>query len=802
MFGNQFKIAWRNFRKHLTHGLLNLTGLMLGLTGCFFITLYVTDEYSYDRWIPGHEQVYRAGMEVKTQTNDVIAFANTSGFLRQALLVYPQVTTATRIFEYGSNTAVSSNSGDQKKFNEKGIYFADSTLLEVLPYPLLAGNARTAMNDADGIMLTEEKAEKYFGKENNVSSYLNKILTINEKNYRVTGVLKNVPANTYFQPDFIISTVSVRNEQWFRRNMENWHGTMTQTFFKLKPGVQWEAFEKQIRYIAYQYVGDEIKANGQVYTHFIQPLTSIHLHSNLRYELSKNSDILYVRVLSFVALFILLIAGINFINLATATASSRAKEVGVRKVIGANRSQLVLQFMIEALMMSVMAFLLTAVLVIVLLPSFNQIADKSFTVSQLFRPSLIAAGLGISVGIGILAGIYPAIILSGFNPMRIIQRYGAQKKTHSLRNALVVTQFAISILLIVATIVVHRQLQFMKSFDLGIDQSQVLVIPVTGKDATSNIKTLLEKFRGQAEVISVSASGNVPGQEFGNNLFRLKSDQTKQTDTRLLSADNEFFRTYNIQLLAGRLVNMNPDTSQKSGDIMINEAALPFFGWKKPEDALGHEFDYGWGTVCGVYKDFHFTSLQRGVTPLAIFYNPYWLNYISVKMNTRDAATTVGKLEKAWQSVVPSLSFNYFFQDEAFNRQYLAEQRLGSLFLVFALFAIAIACLGLFGLASFTAAQRTKEIGIRKVLGASVAGIVKLLSRDFLALVVVAAVIAFPLAWWAMSSWLQHFAYRVPLNAWVFIVAGGGALLIALITVSFQAVKAALANPVNSLQAE
>ena len=802
MLGNQFKIAWRNFRKHITHSLLNLTGLTLGLTACFFIALYINDEYSYDRWIPGHEQVYRAGLDVKTQDNDLISFAATSGFLRQAVMVYPEVQSATRVFEYGNNTAVSGDGNNARKFNEKGIYFADSTLLEVLPSPLLAGNAHTAMNNADGVMLTAEKAEKYFGRTDNASTYLNKILTINNKNYRVTGVLKNVPSNSYFRPDFIISTVSVKNEEWFRRNMENWHGTMTQTFLKLAPGTDWKAFEKKISKIAYQFVGNEIKANGQVYTNFIQPLASIHLHSNLRYELSKNSDILYVRILSFVALFILLIAGINFINLATATAGSRAKEVGVRKVIGANRSQLVWQFMIEAIMMSVIAFMATVILVLVLLPVFNSIADKSFTPAQLFQLRFIGAGLGISLAIGLLAGIYPAIILSGFNPMRIIQHRGAQRKTHSLRNVLVVTQFCISILLIVATMVVYRQLQFMKSFNLGFDQSQVLVVPINGPEAGNSKKALLEKFRGQADVISVSASSNVPGQEFGNNLFQLKNDHTKQTDTRLMSADDQFFRTYNIQLLAGRLVNMTPDTSQKSGDIMINEAALPFFGWKTPEEALGQEFDFGWGTVCGVYKDFHFTSLQRGVTPMAIFYNPNWLSYISIKMNTRDAAATVARLEKVWQSVVPSASFDYFFQDEAYNRQYQAEQRLGSLFLIFSVFAIAIACLGLFGLASFTAAQRTKEIGIRKVLGASITGIIKLLSKDFVVLVIIAAVIAFPLAWWAMSNWLQNFAYRAPISGWIFIIAGGGALVIALITVSFQAVKAALANPVNSLQAE
>ena len=800
MFRSQLKIAWRSFRKNITHSLLNLTGLTMGLTACFFIAIYVTDEYSYDRWIPQQQDVYRIGETVKTKTNPAIRFASTPGNLQQAIMVYPQVATATRIFEYFNNAVV--GTGIQKQIVEKAVFLADSNMLEVLPYPLLAGNSRTAMNEADGVMLTAEKAEKYFGREANASNYLNKIITIGDKHYRVTAVLKNIPFNTYFRPDFIISSVAVNRQEWFKRTTDNWHGTAVQTFVKLNPGASAAAFEQQIARLAYQYVGAEIKANNQDYTYFLQPLSSIHLYSNLRYELSKNGDAFYVRVLSFVALFILLIAGINFVNLATARAATRAKEVGVRKVIGARRSQLITQFMIEACSMSSMAFLLSMLLVMILLPLFNQLADKNFTITVLFQPLIIGAGLGISLIIGLLAGVYPAIVLSGLNPSRMVQRHGLQMKTQFLRNSLVVTQFSISILLIIATIIVYKQLQYMKNHDLGFDQSQVLVVPAIGGEAGRNIKTLVEKFKGQADVISVTASGNVPGQEFGNNLIRLKNDPEKKTDCRLLSADDQFFKTYNIKLLTGRLPSMVKDTSNKSGDIMINEAALPFFGWKKPEDALGQEFDWGWGKVCGVYQDFHFNSLQQGVTPMVIFYNSGWLGYISLKIHTRNTAATVAALGKTWQSVVPSMSFDYFFQDEAFNRQYRAEQRLGQLFMLFSVFAIGIACLGLFGLASFTAEQRTKEIGIRKVLGASIGGIVQLLSKDFIKLVMIAATIAFPLAWWAMSTWLEDFAYRVPLSAWIFIVAGAGALLVALLTVSFQAVKAALANPVVSLRSE
>ncbi|NLR57886.1 FtsX-like permease family protein [Chitinophaga polysaccharea] len=799
MIRSQLKIAFRNFRKNITHSLLNLIGLTLGLTACFFIAIYVRDEYSYDRWVPQHEQVYRIGMDVKTQTNDNIRFAATSGNLARALMEYPQVNNTVRVFNYGNNGVISTSL--QKQIPEQSIFFADSSFFEVLPYPLLAGDSRTALNDADGIVLTAEKAVKYFGYQSNASNWLNHSLDINGTHYRVTGVLKDIPFNTYFRPDFIISTVSVAHQQWFQQNTDNWHGTMVQTFIRLKPNVSVAAFEPQIRFIAYKYVGDEIKANGQVYTHFMQPLASIHLHSNLRYELSKNGDALYIRILSFIALFILLIAGINFVNLATARATTRAKEVGVRKVIGAQRGQLIFQFMLESCMMSSLAFIASLLLMLILLPAFNHVADKNFTLAALLAPGIIGAGLGISLIIGLLSGIYPAIILSGFSPSRIIQRYAWQRKANVLRNTLVVTQFSISILLIIATIVVYKQLQFMKHQDLGFNQSQVLVIPTAGNEARKQLPALAEKLRGQADVLSVSASSSIPGRDFGNNLLQLKNDHTKKTDTRLLTADDQFFRTYDIKLLAGRLCNMEVDTTGHP-DIMINESALPFFGWRKPEEALGQEFDWGWGRICGVYKDFHFSSLQHGVTPMAIFYRPWSLAYISVKMDTRNAVATIAGIEKTWHTLIPGALFSYFFLDEDYNKQYLAEQRLGELFMIFSVLAIVIASLGLFGLASFTIEQRTKEIGIRKVLGASISGIVRLMSTDFLRLVIIAAAIAFPLAWWAMKSWLQDFAYRVPLNAWIFIIAGTGALLIAAVIVSAQAVKAALNNPVNSLRAE
>ncbi|MEC5144736.1 FtsX-like permease family protein [Chitinophaga sp. 212800010-3] len=800
MIRNLLIVSWRNFRKHTGHSLLNLAGLIMGLTCCFFIAIYINDENSYDRWVPEHERVFRISASIKTQDNDRINFALTPGTLFQAFKAFPEVASCVRIFDYGSSAVIST--GDQKKIAEKAVYYTDSTLLTVLSYPLAAGDPHTAMNSADGIMLTEEKAQKYFGKQSNSADYLNRLLDINGTKYRVTGVLKNIPFNTYFRPDFVVSTVGILNKDWFKDIAGNWHGTAVHTFVKLGSGVSGETFGSKIRFLAYQYVGDEIKANGQEYTYVTQPLADIHLHSNFRYELSKNTDIMYVRTLSFIAIFILIIAGINFVNLTTAKAAGRAKEVSVRKVIGARRGQLMLQFLTEALIMSGLAFLGTVVLIAAFLPLFNNLADKHFAVAQLLAPRTVMSGIGISLAIGLLSGIYPAVVLSDFHVSRIVQRHHLRKQGTSLRNVLVVTQFSISILLIIATIVVYNQLRFMQQHDLGFDQSQVLVLPVNGKDAAGSVPALLERFKTTAGVMSVTASSSVPGGEFGNNLIPLKGDHSKQTDTRLLSADDQFLRTYNIQLLAGRQYSMKLDTGRWISDVMINEAALPFFGWKTPEEAIGKEFDWGWGRVCGVYRNFNFTSLQRGVTPLAIFYKPGWINYISVKMNTRNASGILTQLEKTWQQTVPSMSFNYFFLDDEFNQQYRAEQRLGKLFILFSIFAIAIACLGLFGLASFTTEQRTKEIGIRKVLGASVTGITWLLSGDFLKLVLWSFAIAFPVSWWAMSRWLQDFAYRVSLSAWIFIVAGAGAIVIALLTVSVQAIKAALANPVNSLRSE
>jgi putative ABC transport system permease protein len=800
MIKNYLIVAFRNFWRNKVHSLINLFGLTLGLTCCLFITLYVTDEKSYDRWIPDYEQLYRVSINIKTSDGKDIFFAPTSATLAKALLNYPQVEETVRIYPDNSGKAVVSV-GPEKQFHEKQVFTVDSNIFRVFSYHLLAGNSATPLREPNTVVISNEMAEKYFGREKNAQSYLNRTLKINEDNYNVTGILADIPGNSYFRPDFLISFSTFNNMPWMGRFLNNWHTTIVHTFIKLKPGTDLTAFEKGISHIADQYVLNEIKANAQAYRYFVQPLADIHLHSDLRNEISKNSSAIYIRVLSFIALFILLIACINFINLATARATMRAREVGVRKVIGAQRGQLIWQFMAEACLMSLLSLVFSALIIWLTLPLFNSVAGKTIALNEVFGFNRICFAIGLSFLLGLIAGIYPAIILSSFSPVKIIQGHKIKHSSSRLRSSLVVTQFAISILLIISTIVVYRQLQFMKSASLGFDKSQVMVIPVQGNGSPARFETLISNFNNQSKILAATASSTIPGYEFGNNLFWLKNDRAKKTDMRLLSADDQFLKTYNIKLVAGKSFKAIVDTNRFITDVLINEATLPYFGWKTPEEAIGQEFD-GWGTISSIYKDFHFTSLQTKIAPLAIFYQPLWFGYVSVKVNAGDLSNTIAQLENTWKKTMPSQPFDYFFIDEEFDKQYHAEEKLQQLFMMFSVFAIVIACLGLFGLATFTAELRIKEISIRKVLGASVKEIFRLLSKDFLKLVVVASIIAFPLAWWGMHKWLEYFAYRINMSWWVFAVAGLIAVIIALGTISFQAIKAAIANPVKSLRTE
>jgi putative ABC transport system permease protein len=803
MFKNYFISALRNLKKHKTNSLLNIAGLSLGMASCILIMLYVTDERTYDKWFNDHDRIYRVSIDITGQDGTHSLYAPVSGPMAAALKQYPEVEEVTRILKpISPNTLVAS--GTDKKFYESGFYSVDPDFFKVFSFKRIAGNLETALDAPHTIILTQKMAAKYFGSNSGPDGALNKNLMVDGNNYKVTGVIADYPENSSLKPDFIASLKEMEKFQGF---INNWHVTAFQTFFKLAPGSNAADFEKKISNIADRYVGNEIKQYKSNYRYFLQPLNSIHLYSNSRFELSKNNSITYINIFTIAGIFILLIACINFINLSTAKASQRAKEVGIRKIAGAERWQLTSQFLSESVLTAYAAVIIAWVLIYFAMPWFNVIAEKHFETTILWSPGFLIMVVLVSTLTGLLAGVYPALVLTQYNPVNVLksQITGGSRMARFIRSGLVIVQFSISIIIIIATLVVSSQLYYIKQKDLGFNKEQVLVIHAPGanllQDKFQVIRAELQKTPG---VLSVSASGTVPGRKTINNLIQLKNDASRATGMQLMQIDDQFLKTYNIPLVAGRNLSerLSVDTSGDERSVLINEAALPFYGWKKPEDALSKEFGDGWGKVVGVVKDFNFTSLQSQISPLELYFRPRYFEYISVKLKTGDLKNSVASLEKTWQGLVSTHPFDYFFLDEDFDRQYQFENRVQHLSLFFSVISIFIACLGLFGLASYLIIQRTKEIGVRKVLGASVSGITVKLVNRFLRLVLIAIAVASPIAWYFMHEWLENFAYRISLSWWIFVEAGSAAIIIAMITVCYQAIAAAIANPVRSLRSE
>jgi len=801
MFKNYFKIAIRNLGRNQGYAVINIFGLVIGMACCLLILLYVQDELSYDRYHQNAARIYRVALQLHAGNAPVKSFAVTSPPMAPALLRdYPEIRQAVRL----QNSAPLVGYGE-RRFYEDNFFWADASVFAVFTFPLIQGDAVTALREPRSIVLAEKMARKYFGAENPIG----KVLTVADTlDLKVTGVMANIPSHSHFIPDCFASFSTL--SQIFPSNRDNWesnwwnHGYYT--YLLLDEQASAAVVEQRISRLTARYIEEQEKISGKQVL-FLQPLTAIHLRSNLRSEIAPNSDIRYVYIFSAVALLVLLIACTNFMNLATARSARRAKEVGVRKVLGAHCSQLVKQFIGESVLMSLLAFLIALVLVELLLPFFNELAGKTLALPLSGNAWLWLGLLGATLLTGIIAGGYPAFFLSAFRPVETLK--GAFKigvKGVLPRQGLVVFQYSISILLMIGTVTVYHQLEFMRNQRLGFDKEHVMVIPIRGDEAIiRRFAALRQELLENGEVLGVTASSAAPGGRLYNIAIRPEGTPANQTKTMLtLAIDHEFVKLYSLQLAAGRDLSkeFSADSTQA---FLLNEAAVKDLGWGSPENAIGKQFNWGLGKVgriVGVVKDFHFNSLQQRVPPMVMHLYPNWFEFLSVKIDGKNVPQALAFVESKWRGLVPGVSFEYSFLDASFDRQYAAEEKLGRISFYFSLLAILIACLGLFGLAAFFAEQRTKEIGVRKVLGASVAGIVGLLSKDFIKLMLVANLLAWPVAWYAMNKWLQDFAYRINIGWWIFALAGGVALFIALLTVSTQAIKAALANPVEVLRYE
>ncbi len=802
MFKNYFKIAFRNLNKSKIFSFINIFGLAVGITCFMLIAVFVYNELSYDKYPADAKNIYRVMLSA-VGNGDVAVYPMVDVAVGEGMKnAFPEIKASTRI-----SPASDFVKYNDKQFKEEHLAFADSNFLQMFSIPLIEGNEKTALVEPNSIVISKALSKKYFGSED----ALGKTLIIGTQNapYKITGVIDKVPDNSHFHFDAFISlsTFPVTHPTW--SNLGHY------TYLLLNKNADPKKLQAKFPQLVAKYVVPEIQhdmgvslaeAQKSVNTFIfsLQPLTDIHLHSNTKYELEPNGDIQYVYIFSALALFILLLACVNFTNLSTACAVKRAREVGIRKVMGSVKKQLVFQFLTESVLFALFSMLCALLLIFFLLPYFNQLANKDISFSFFFRYQSILAMLLVSFLVGLLAGIYPAFFLSSFNTIKVLKGsslQGSQRKP--LRSSLIVFQFFVSTALIIATIIVYQQLHFMQNKKLGYDKEQVLYMPdarLLGSNQTAFEQQILRDNR----VVSATISRAVPGGKFmdGTEIFpKNENGNGTEIHANIYHVDYDYLRTLGIQVIKGR--NFSKDFPSDSAGVVINEAAVRELGWTN-DNAIGKTIVRSGQQqfkVVGIVADFNYASVKQKIAPLMMLLGGNFGGLI-IKIKTTDVKGFLADLKKQWDAFNPAGPLEYNFLDEQFAALYASEIRTQQIFSAFAVLAIIIASLGLFGLSAFVIEQRTKEIGIRKVLGASVQNVLLLVSKEFLLLVGIAFIISVPVTWWAMHLWLQDFAYRINISVWVFAVAGIAAILIALLTISFQAIKAAIANPVKSLRTE
>lgn len=808
MFKNYFKIAWRNLKRNKFISFINLFGLTVGLSCCLLIAIYILNELSYDRYNKNAGNIYRIertflNAETGALSLELGAVAppfapllkNDFKDIKKVTSILPAGTSA---IKYGENI-----------FNQNNVFFADTDLFNVFNFKVTKGNPAVALNDPFSVMLTEETAKKYFGNDDP----MNKIIRLNNQyDFKVTGIYKALPSNSHWHPDVMISFNTLKDSAIYgeRNLMTNWGNNAFYTYLILPDHYNPKKLETQFPAFQNRHIPAYGKFKASDYSILsLRKLTDIHLYSHTDSEIEINGDIKRIYIFSAIALFILLIACINYMNLSSARSVLRAKEIGVRKTAGASKRELLVQFLCESVFIAWLAAILAFVLTVVALPWLNQLSGQQLSINILFQRKILIAILLLPFIVGILSGIYPALYLSSFQPVKVLK--GVIKKgggNISFRKALVVFQFSISIILIIATVIVFQQLNYIQNKSLGFDKEQIVTLS-DNAGLNNSFQSFKNELLSNSNIKEVGRSSRIPTGRLldsqGSMLNRGESLAPSKADIKYVVADENFIPAYGIKIVAGR--NFSKDYGTDTSSFLINETAVKALELKSNEDAIGKEFQYGGqkGTIAGVFNDFNFESLHQRIIPLVLFEsrtdNAGDYNNISIK-TSGNVSVAITHIEKTWKKYLPEIPFEYKFLDDRYAKLYESENRQSSIFTIFSCIAIFIACLGLFGLSAFTITQRVKEIGVRKVLGASTGSIVKLISKDFLLLVVIAAVIAFPVAWYAMDHWLQDFAYRINIDWWVFVLAGIIALLIAFATISFQAIKAARANPVKSLRTE
>lgn len=808
MLQNYLKIAWRNLSKNRLYSTVNIFGLAIGMTACLLLWQYVRFEKSYDQFHTQKDRLYRVAMYKYEKGEPEQDFAFTYPAVAPNLKKdFPEIEEAIRMRQ----TRFIVKYEDQ--IHPEFPFFVDEPFLEMFSFPMVVGDPATALEGANSVVISERIAKKYFGEAQAMDQTIMLEANGTLMPFQVSAVMEDTPENSHMKLDLLMPYKTYSNyvTQFGGDAENNWGWSDFYTYVLLKPGTDAEALSAKLPAFIRQYKGEEFDQYGFEIALRLQSVPDIHLTSDLGYELRVNGNAKYVFFLGIIALFILMIAWVNYINLSTARAMDRAREVGVRKVSGATKGQLVRQFLFETGVVNVIAFMMALSFFYFGMPYFELLSGKPLGEPLLQDPSTWVVMLGI-LGTGILlAGLYPAFVLSSFRPIRALKKMvnDGGKGQSTLRKGLVVFQFATSIALIASTFAMFRQLQFMQNRSLGINIDQTLVLrDNSSQDSSfvSRVAAFKTDLLANPSIQTFTASGDVPGKEVGgsSNLRRIGDENQSLKRCRIFEVDTEFFTNYDLELVAGRSFEEDRGTDDQA--VILNETGVKVLGFKSPEDAIGKEIAYPSGEVVlpiiGVIKDYHQESLKFNFKPIVYQKEDFGWNYYSLKVNTAENAKLISFVENQWKVHFPNTPLSHFFLDDFFNRQYQSDQRFGWIVSLFSSLAIIIACLGLFGLSAFSIRKRTKEIGVRKVLGAQVDQILLLLSKDYFRLILIASMIALPLAFWGITTWLKSYAYAIELGIWFYVLPVLAVLFIAALTVCYQSIKAAFANPIKALRYE
>lgn len=807
MFRNYLKIAFRNLLKNKVFSFINILGLAIGMAACLLILQYVTSELSYDEFHTNKDNIYR--LKQNRYNKGVLSTEWAAGCAAIGLALkeaFPEVEEYA-LLRYTQGVVFNKEaSGGPISFKEEKMYFATTSFLPMFSFDLVQGNEATALQEPFKAVLSQSAAKRYFGNEDPVG----KRISVNGRDeYEITGVFKDVPENSHMKFDFLFSYQTFVN--WVGEEvLTAWQWDGFYNYIALRPGTDPKVLEEKIPALIEQKAGEELRQYDASMEFILQPLTDIHLYSNYMMEAEVNGDGDAVYALLIIAFFIIIIAWVNYVNLSTARSIDRAKEVGVRKVMGSIRPQLIKQFLFESVILNTLAIVLAMLIVLATYRLFSTLTGKELTLSLFTTPTFWWVVVSFFFIGAFLSGTYPAFVLSSFRPASVLKgKMSTSKNGIMLRKFLVVLQFAASVFLIAGTLTVYQQIMYMQSQDLGVSIDQTLVIEAPSVVDDSVYADRVQAFKNallsKASVKTATASTAVPGNKPDWNAGGIRlihQEDSEGNQYRVIGIDYDFVDAFKLEIVEGR--NFSREFGTDESTVLFNESAVKLMGFETPEDALNQEIFF-WGDtfkIVGVLKDYHQESLKANFDPLVFRLIPASRSYYSLKVETADLHETMSFVQETWNSYFPGNPFEYFFLNDHFNKQYQADLQFGKVFGFFAILAIFVACLGLFGLSSFTATQRTKEIGIRKVLGASVSGIVTLLSRDFIKLIFIASLIALPIAYLVMQKWLQNYSFKISISWWLLFVPVIAVLLIAVITVSFQTFKAAVVNPVKSLRYE